>query len=493
MEIVSQPVKVIPANNDQKELFELPSNEKTDLSVAIEKPKLTTEQEKSIPDVIDNITLTSKDKQDLLFNAFSPEQSEAHYLVDDNGFIVRHFADQETNKDRRFVNFEDVTFDMKKSQLNEQNFEYLKNSLKYLGFGENLNAALEARLKEGSEKFTLGATAVFDAPGANDTIHYELRFSKSTSTDKYFLNNYQATLELNAADGKVQEPVSQVFSLNKGNDITAKEAYNLLAGRAILKKAELSDRLVIVADNQEAAKVLNIAEAKTKISELASNKVAESYTLLAKNNTVVKTFDKTGKEVPYKGERQNLQLIHAFIQKNDKGNDDIPYNVTDMAGARQMIKDLTKDKNTAHITLLENGVPFARYDGKGKEIDIEPTKRKEDVWFKLDFEKKGEHGNYAFKTFFQGYGFDLDKALSNHPIKELNDPERKERLLASLRRGNLQSVTLDNQGTEVKGYVAANPQFKNLSLYDKDLKPVFEKAQEKKVQDQESKGYQRGR
>lgn len=372
MEILPNPVQVIPPTAEQKELYEAPFNGKHDPSVVLEKPKLTPEQLISIPDVIDGHQLSAKDKYDLLLDALVVDQKEAYYFLDDKGYIQRHFTEEPTDKGKRFVSFEDVTFDMKKTQLNEQNFEYLKKSLKYLGFGENLNSALEVRLKEGSDKFTLGASAAFNTPNAKDTVNYELRFSKSKTTDNYFLNDYQATLEKGNANGTVQEPVSRVFILNKGNDITAKEAYNLLSGRSIQKNAEITDK-------------------------------------------------------------QNL---------------------------------------------AESG---------------EPTKRKEEVWLKLDFEKKNEQGEIPFRTFYKNYGFDLEKAVTAHPIKELNDPDHRERLMSSLRRGNLQSVTLEKNGTEEKAFVAASPRFKNLSLYDKDLTLVYEKPQEVQVHNQEEKSHQRSR
>lgn len=492
MEIKPNPVQVIQATEEQKQLFEKPYEKDTNLAVAIEKPKLTAEQLASIPDVIDKHKLSEQDKHDLIFDALVIPDKDVYYFVDEKGYLMRHFAEQQTDNEKRFVNFEDVSFNMKKSQLNEQNFDYLKNSLKYLGFGENLNTALEVRLKEGSDKFTLGATAEFKTAVAKDFVNYELRFSKSKTTDNYFLNNYQATLEKGNPNGTAQEPVSRVFSLNIGNDITAKEAYNLLSGRSIQKKAEVPDRLTVLAGAQEVGKVLKVQEAMNKVQELAKSKAANDYSIQAKNNVIIKAFDKNGKEVPVK-ERQNLQLIHSFIQKNDRGNDDIPYDVQDMAGARQMIKELVKDKNTASITLTERGVPIAHFDPKGKEIDLPVTKQKEEVWLKLDFEKKNEQGDYQFKTFYKNYGFDLDKALSAHPIRELNDPDKRESLMASLRRGNLQAITLEKNGGEEKAYVAASPQYKNLSLYDKELKLVYEKPQEIKVQNQEERSYQRSR
>lgn len=360
MEILSHPVQVARQTPEQIEFVSKEQNSKL---------KLSPEQEKSIPDVIDGFNLSKKDKQSLFFDKFQPVDKDVYYFVDKNQIIAKNDG-KELENGVKFVSFDSVKFDMKKTELNLDNFDYLKNSLKYLGFGENLNSALEARMREGADKFTLGATAEFSTPIAKDLINYELRFSKSTTSDKYFLNNYQASLEKGLKDGKFDSPVNQVFFLNKGNDITAKEAYNLLSGRAIQKKAELGGKVI------------------------------------------------DGQETP---------------------------------------------------------------------------KRKEEIWVKLDFEKKNEQGNSPFKTFHKEYGFDLQASLQKHPIKELNDPDKRERLISSLNRGNLQAVTFEKSSGEEKGYVSANPQYKNLNIYDKDMKLQFEKKEDIKVDNQETKTPSRGR
>lgn len=110
--------------------------------------------------------------------------------------------------------------------MNEKNFEYLKDNLKYLGFGEQQNERLEALLKEGKESFQLQYVADMNKKKFEATLH----FRRSDSSDMYFLNSYKATLE--RSNG---EKVDQTFYLNKGKGVTAKEAHNLLEGRAVHK------------------------------------------------------------------------------------------------------------------------------------------------------------------------------------------------------------------------------------------------------------------
>ena len=115
--------------------------------------------------------------------------------------------------------------------MNEKNFEYLKDNVKYMGFGEKQNDTLEQHLKEGKESFQMKFTADIN----KKPFEAVLQFRKSDNSDMYFFNSYHASLE--RTNG---EKVDQTFYLNKGKGVTAKEAYNLLEGRAVFK--ELSNK-----------------------------------------------------------------------------------------------------------------------------------------------------------------------------------------------------------------------------------------------------------
>jgi len=113
------------------------------------------------------------------------------------------------------------------SIMNQENLNYLKDNIKYLGFGDKLFAELESNLKKGKDEFSLSISTMFQ----KDTISAVLHFKKSDSTDMYFFNKYDAKLE---KPGK--EAVEQTIYLDKGKGITMKEAYNLLDGRAVYKE-----------------------------------------------------------------------------------------------------------------------------------------------------------------------------------------------------------------------------------------------------------------
>lgn len=215
--------------------------------------------------------------------------------------------------------------------MNQQNMEYLKENLKYLGFGDRVNESLENSARQGQPEFAISFKAEVNKKDFEATLH----FRKSGITDMYFFNSYVASLR--HSDGNKLE---QTFYLNKGKGVTAKEAFNLLEGRAVYKEM--------------------------------TNKAGESYS----------------------------------------------------------------------------------------------------AWIQLDFDKKDKHNNHEVKQFHQNFGYDLKAAVSKFPIPDLKEAEKEKILLQSLQKGNIQSVTIEKEGTAHKMFIEANPKFKSLNLYDGQMKRV---------------------
>jgi len=110
--------------------------------------------------------------------------------------------------------------------MNNENFQYLTDNIKYMGFGENLKTELEKNMNEEKAEFQLHYKAEMNKKPFEATLN----FKKSDSTDMYFFNNYHASLE--KTNG---EKTEQTFYLNKSKGVTSKEAFNLLDGRAVHK------------------------------------------------------------------------------------------------------------------------------------------------------------------------------------------------------------------------------------------------------------------
>lgn len=224
---------------------------------------------------------------------------------------------------------------LKTDVMNNDNLQYLKDNIKYMGFGENMYRELERNLGEGKSEFQLRFAAEINKKPFEATLN----FRKSDSTDMYFFNNYNASLE--KSNG---EKNNQTFYLNKGKGVTAKEAYNLLDGRA----------------------------------------------------------------------------VH---------------------------KDLT----------TKEGQPYK-------------------AWIQLDFENKDKNNNFEVKQFHENYGYDLKAAVEKFAVAELNDPEKAKALMQSLEKGNVQSVTIEKDGSSHKMFMEADPQYKKVTMYDSNMKMVAKES-----------------
>lgn len=95
--------------------------------------------------------------------------------------------------------------------------------------------------------------------------------------------------------------------------------------------------------------------------------------------------------------------------------------------------------------------------------------QKYQAWIQLDFKNKDKNGNFERKQYHENYGYDLKEALSYYPVKEMLRDEDAKNLLRSLERGNLQQVTINAGGNEVKVFLEANPQYKTVTLYSDQL------------------------
>jgi len=112
--------------------------------------------------------------------------------------------------------------------MNEKNYEYLRDQLKFTGFGEGHGAELREKMQQQQPTFDIHHRASF---GKDDTIAV-LQFRRSEQTGMYFFNRYLLAV-------KPEDPskiAEQTFYINQGNNITLKEAYNLLSGRAVQKE-----------------------------------------------------------------------------------------------------------------------------------------------------------------------------------------------------------------------------------------------------------------
>lgn len=281
-------------------------------------------QIKSLKDLMEKIPFVNRHGNNL---GIDPD-GNGLYNKDGNAFtdaLIDHFEAQQSSLFNKQLN---TNF------MNQDNLKYLMDNIKYMGFGEKLNTELEQKMQEGRADFQLTASVEFNKKSFEATLN----FRKSDTTDMYFFNNYHATLEKNNG-----EKVEHTFYLNKGKGVTAKEAFNLLDGRAVHKDL------------------------------------------------------------------------------------------------------VTKDGNEYK------------------------------AWLQLDFENKTDKG-FDVKQFHENYGYDLKDAVAKYAVAELNDPDKEKALMTSLQKGNIQSVTIEKDGGSHKMFMEANPQYKNVTLYDSNMKMVAKES-----------------
>ncbi|MBS1681571.1 MAG: hypothetical protein OJF59_001813 [Cytophagales bacterium] len=223
--------------------------------------------------------------------------------------------------------------------MNPKNLEFLKDGLKYMGFGEKLNADLEAKINQQPTEFNLSLQGEFKKDGVTDKVDYRLDFKKSDQTDMYFFNRYQATLK---NEDPTQEK-SQTFYITKNSGITAKEAFNLLSGRSVNKDLTNKEGQAYNAwlqldfsekDKNDNYKVkqyhsgygyeLDAVVSRYPIKELSNDEEkVKLMKSLEKGNQTQVTFLKDGKEekmfIEANPQFKTLNLYDAKMQKQFQG------------------------------------------------------------------------------------------------------------------------------------------------------------------------------
>ena len=105
--------------------------------------------------------------------------------------------------------------------------QYLKDQLKYLGFGEDpkLYKDLEKGINAKKLQFEVKTTSDKTLPG--NKVDFTLHYNK-TEKGGIFLNSYDGNLTNEKGDS-----LSQNFRVSREDSFTAKEAVNLLEGRSV--------------------------------------------------------------------------------------------------------------------------------------------------------------------------------------------------------------------------------------------------------------------
>ena len=194
------------------------------------------------------------------------------------------FSPDDFKEEDEKLNINNQTPNIMETQKEFDQVEYLKNQMKYLGFGEGekLHKDLEKGIKSKNQQFEIKTTS--DKALPENKVDFTLKFNK-TDSGGIFLNSYNAKLT-----NEKNEEISHNFPVNRENTFTAKEAINLLEGRTV--KIEFHNPK---SDQQETAFVqFNFDEPKTEkgnymFQNFYKNYGVETDKIVEKSNLI---FDK---------------------------------------------------------------------------------------------------------------------------------------------------------------------------------------------------------
>ena len=222
--------------------------------------------------------------------------------------------------------------------MNQKNLEYLSDQVKFTGFGEGLEKELQEKMQKQTPEFQLTHNTKF----GNDDLMTSLHFKKSDQTEMYFFNRYDISLKPEHSKDKME----QIFYISKGNNITLKEAYNLMNGRSVNKDLTNKEGQVYNAWMQMDFKQTN-SNGNYKIKQFHQNYGYDLESVLAKH--------------PIK-ELNNEQEKSRLMQSLQKGN-------------KQSVTFMQNDNEQKHF--IEANPQFKTitiYDNNMKRLDTRQSK-----------------------------------------------------------------------------------------------------------------------
>ncbi|WP_130857943.1 hypothetical protein [Olivibacter jilunii] len=270
--------------------------------------------------------------------------------------------------------------------MNLNNLEDRKEDAKSLGFSEKTIAQIEENMRLGVPQFK--AYDSMPATGKGQ-IDYTLNFKKSAQSDYYYWNSFQAV------HNKVDplEPGQKYMVITKGEDgkNMVKKLDNVNEAIDLFKKQNGNAELSIGKDPAHKNMVANMENGKV-------NFVAKTFQAAYYANPTPQTF------YIEEGRGFNKEQAGNMVQKRAVFRDDL---------------------------LNSNGIIYQ-------------------AWLMLNTDKpRDRNGNYELKTYHvPNYGFDLKESLDKYNIKGLEDPEKAEKVYASIKNGNRVLVTAERKDGE---------------------------------------------
>lgn len=318
---------------------------------------------------------------------------------------------------------EKIEYSLNDKDMNKNNLEDLKTTLRALKFDEKHITAMEQQMEKNVPEFKLHDQIT----GDKGQIDLTLNFRQSSKSDYYYFNNY--TLAMSKAKPLDKDHKYLVFK-------------ETAPGQEPVKKEFES---VILAMDYFKAQMGNY--------ELAAGKFTNED--FAFRNTLATM--KEGK-VDYIAKEfyptfRNPAITNTFYLKNGS-----TFNVnqgTNLIQGRAVFRD---------DLVSRAGEKYA-------------------AWNTIDFDQpKDFYGNYKIKQYSEGYGFDVKKELESYQIKELSTEKKTEELIAALKEGDRPVVTVAGKdGQDEKLRIVAMPKYSNINFFELNGKPVKREDHKKEL------------
>lgn len=286
-------------------------------------------------------------------------------------------------------------------QINMKNYDYLRNQVKFLGFGENLDNVLKEKIQAGEETFTIPHQIKFGQDEVTSTLH----FSKSRESEMYFFNAFDLELK---QPGK-ENALTQSYYVGKENNYTLKERYNMLDSRAVFKE-------------------LNKLE-ETEGGE-GKKLVASDQTYKSWKDLDFKQTDKYGNFLPKTMFWDHIKVLEKYPIKELE----TPYDKSRLVASLEkgnltpmtLIKDGKEIKGTMAANPRQDRFDF--YDSNNQRLEVKQT------------EKQGQK---------QQRGAQLAQSGSNTVTRENNGTAQRQRDAAvQMQKGESQNVSQKGENKE---------------------------------------------
>lgn len=138
----------------------------------------------------------------------------------------------------------------------------------------------------------------------------------------------------------------------------------------------------------------------------------------------------------------------------------------------RLIYETRTEADRAQTFYISKGRGFTRKEAfnllQGRSVNKNLYRKdgeKYNAWVLLNFDQRQPAGNnYQVLTFGERYGYELETVLEKFQIREMDNPQLRDSLIYSLKKGNLHTVTFSKENNR-KMLIEANPRFKSINIY----------------------------